>query len=194
MPWRTRVPASSSFFFFCAVSNAAQARATARIRKALGRRNCTIIPLLFFLVKLVFVVFVLVFFLVVFVEVLIVLVVIVLVFGVGSEFKRSNAADAQISAALFARQRIAFIEFFFVHVHRFVAERTIDHSILLGASATRIRWELSSNVRYIFTTLVCDQEMPPGSHATCKIPAEARRSSGVRVITVFSKSSAASIT
>src|SRR5579871_1865160 len=106
-PWTVRVPASSSFFLFCAEAGDQQAAVRTSSRSERKRR-------------LLLVVFVLLVFL-------------VLVFaGVRTQLQRGDTADTQIRAALFAHERIAFVEFFFIDIHYRVALWTIHHSCLLG--------------------------------------------------------------
>src|SRR5579875_669445 len=45
----------------------------------------------------------------------------------GRKFQRRNPADAQIRAALLANQRVAFIQFFLIHIDDRVTHWTIDH-------------------------------------------------------------------
>src|SRR5579871_3360806 len=125
-PWTVRVPASSSFFLFCAEAGDQQAAVRTSSRSERKRRLLLVV-----FVLLVFLVFVfVVLFVVIVIEVFVVLV--LLVAGVRTQLQRGDTADTQIRAALFAHERIAFVEFFFIDIHYRVALWTIHHSCLLG--------------------------------------------------------------
>src|SRR5580704_10022881 len=125
-PWTVRVPASSSFFLFCAVTGDQQAAARSSNRSDRKRRLLFVV-----FVLLVFVVlFVVILFVVIVIEVFVVLVLVVA--GIRTQLQRGDTADTQIRAAFFTHEGIAFVEFLFIDIHYRVALWTVHHSRLLG--------------------------------------------------------------